>query len=69
VAAFPLALLMSLVNNYIQIRVDGCKLCQQTRRPEPRGDWSLRLNIEHQISMISIMWNRDTCTAFVCSTE
>jgi len=37
VAAFPLAPFMSLVNNYIEIRVDSWKLCQQCRRPEPSG--------------------------------
>jgi anoctamin-10/anoctamin-7 len=37
VAAFPLAPLMAFVNNYIELRVDGWKLCQQNRRPMPRG--------------------------------
>lgn len=37
VAAFPLATAMSFVNNYIEIRVDGWKLCQICRRPEPRS--------------------------------
>eukprot|EP00638_Chattonella_subsalsa_P015368 CAMPEP_0117851498 /NCGR_PEP_ID=MMETSP0949-20121206/22438_1 /TAXON_ID=44440 /ORGANISM="Chattonella subsalsa, Strain CCMP2191" /LENGTH=784 /DNA_ID=CAMNT_0005699333 /DNA_START=338 /DNA_END=2692 /DNA_ORIENTATION=+ len=37
VSAFPLCLLMSFVNNYVEIRVDGWKLCQNCRRPEPRG--------------------------------
>jgi anoctamin-10/anoctamin-7 len=35
VAAFPLALLMSFINNYIEIRVDAWKISQQCRRPEP----------------------------------
>ena len=38
VGAFPLALVMSFVNNYLEIRVDGWKICQQTRRPDPRGE-------------------------------
>jgi hypothetical protein len=37
VAAFPLAPLLSLVNNYVEIRVDGWKLCHVYRRPEPRS--------------------------------
>ena len=44
VAAFPLATVLSLVNNYVEIRVDGWKLCHLCRRPEPRtcediGTW------------------------------
>jgi len=34
VAAFPLALLMSFINNFIEIRVDAWKISQQSRRPE-----------------------------------
>jgi hypothetical protein len=50
VAAFPLASLMSFVNNYIEIRVDGWKLCELCRRPEPRsiediGTWYTILEI------------------------
>eukprot|EP01038_Epipyxis_sp_PR26KG_P011021 gene11021-14802_t len=37
IAGFPLATLMSLINNYVEIRVDAWKLCQLMRRPEPRG--------------------------------
>ncbi len=37
VAAFPLATVLSLVNNYVEIRVDGWKLCHLCRRPEPRS--------------------------------
>jgi hypothetical protein len=44
VAAFPLAAMMSFLSNYIEIRIDAWKLCQQCRRPEPRtaedvGTW------------------------------
>ena len=37
VSSFPLAFPMSLLSNYIEIRADGWKLCQNVRRPEPRG--------------------------------
>lgn len=37
VAAFPLATVLSLVNNYVEIRVDAWKLCHLSRRPEPRS--------------------------------
>jgi len=36
-AAFPLAPLFALVNNFIEIRIDGWKLLQCSRRPEPSG--------------------------------
>lgn len=35
--AFPLAPFMSLVNNWLEIRVDSYKLTFVSRRPEPRG--------------------------------
>jgi len=37
IAAFPLAMMMSFINNYVEMRVDGWNLCHQCRRPEPRG--------------------------------
>jgi len=37
VAAFPLATVMSFVNNYVEIRVDAWKLCQLMQRAEPRS--------------------------------
>lgn len=50
VAAFPLASLMSYVNNYVELRVDGWKLCELCRRPQPRscediGTWYTILDI------------------------
>lgn len=42
VAAFPLCMMMSFINNWVEIRVDGWKLCQLCRRPEPRSAY-LRL--------------------------
>jgi hypothetical protein len=59
VAAFPLALIMSFVSNYIEIRIDAWKLCQQYRRPEPRsaediGTWQAILEA---ISAAAIVCN------------
>lgn len=44
IAAFPLATVMSFINNYVQMRVDAWKLCQLFRRPIPQsrediGSW------------------------------
>ena len=59
VAAFPLATLMSLVNNYVELRVDAWKLCHILRRPEPRGcedigTWAVILEI---VSIAAIFIN------------
>lgn len=59
VTAFPLATTMALVNNYVELRVDAWKLCQLTRRPEPRsqediGTW---LNIMEIIATFSVFVN------------
>lgn len=59
VAAFPLATVLSLVNNYVEIRVDAWKLCQLMRRAEPRsaediGTWQGILEV---ISIASIFIN------------
>jgi anoctamin-10/anoctamin-7 len=59
VTAFPLAPLMAFLSTYVQIRIDGWKLLQLYRRPEPRiaediGSWEDMLQI---ISVISIMTN------------
>ena len=69
VAAFPLASLMSFVNNYVEIRVDAWKLCEQCRRPEPRscediGTWYDILEI---ISYVAVVTNTAlvTYTGFV----
>ena len=37
VSAFPLAPVFACVNNFIEIRVDGWKMCQNTKRPWPKG--------------------------------
>jgi hypothetical protein len=59
VAAFPLATVLSLVNNYVEIRVDAWKLCQIMRRVEPRsaediGTWQSILEV---ISVAAIFVN------------
>lgn len=56
--AYPLVMYMALVNNYVEIRVDGWKLCQETRRPEPKGaedigTWFAILEIMSTIAVIT----------------
>ncbi|CAM9104726.1 unnamed protein product [Ectocarpus sp. 13 AM-2016] len=58
VAAYPLSCLMALVNNYIEIRIDAWKLCQVSRRPEPRGaedigTWHTILTIMSSMAVVS----------------
>ena len=50
---------MSFVSNYIEIRVDAWKLCQQCRRPEPRsaediGTWQV---IFETVSTAAVLCN------------
>lgn len=50
VSAFPLALALALVNNYVLQRLNAWKFCQLSRRPEPRnqadiGSWFVILEI------------------------
>ena len=59
VTAFPLATCMALVNNYVEIRVDAWKLCQISRRTEPRsvediGTW---YTIFDSVSIIAVFVN------------
>ena len=37
VVAFPLATIIAFISNYIEIRIGAWKLCQLSRRPEPRS--------------------------------
>ena len=37
VVAFPLAAVIAFISNYIEIRIGAWKLCQLSRRPEPRS--------------------------------
>lgn len=58
VVAFPLAPFLALVNNVFETRIDAFKVCQQTRRPEPRGaanigTWFDILNIVSYIAVIT----------------
>lgn len=59
IAAYPLAMTMSFISNYVEMRVDAWKLCQLCRRPEPRscediGTWYTILEI---ISFAAVLVN------------
>jgi len=41
VVAFPLTPLLAFLNNILEVKVDSTKLIQVTRRPEPRGVYSI----------------------------
>jgi anoctamin-10/anoctamin-7 len=58
VTAYPLAPLLAVINNYIEIRVDAFKLLKGTRRPEPKGaedigTWQYILEIMSTASVIT----------------
>eukprot|EP00615_Pteridomonas_danica_P014832 CAMPEP_0114382610 /NCGR_PEP_ID=MMETSP0102-20121206/4209_1 /TAXON_ID=38822 ORGANISM="Pteridomonas danica, Strain PT" /NCGR_SAMPLE_ID=MMETSP0102 /ASSEMBLY_ACC=CAM_ASM_000212 /LENGTH=489 /DNA_ID=CAMNT_0001538439 /DNA_START=18 /DNA_END=1488 /DNA_ORIENTATION=+ len=60
VAAFPLAPLLALVNNWIELRIDGWKLCEIHRRPyavgaEDIGTWFWFLDIMSTLAVVSNM--------------
>ena len=60
VAAFPLAPMLALVNNFIEVRVDAWKLCQVYRRPFPMGaedigTWYSFLEIMSTLAVITNM--------------
>lgn len=57
-AAFPLAPLLALINNYVELRVDAWKLCQQTKRAEPLsaetiGTWQAVVGAMSQLAVQS----------------
>lgn len=59
IAAYPLATCMAFVSNYVEMRTDAWKLCQLSRRPEPRscediGTWYAILEV---ISTGSVLTN------------
>lgn len=59
VGAFPLAPTLAFVSGYIQIRIDGWKLCQAHRRPMPKtaediGTWQSMISI---LSVIGVIYN------------
>jgi len=58
VTAFPFAPAMSLLNNYVEIRVDAMKLTRTSRRPFPRsaediGTWQTILELMGTAAVIS----------------
>ena len=66
--AYPLAPLLALLNNILEIRVDASKLCRTMRRPkfevcEDIGSWFAVLNI---IGFLAVIVN-STMVAFVGS--
>jgi anoctamin-10/anoctamin-7 len=66
ISSYPLATILAFVNNYIEMRVDGWKLTQFCRRPEPRaaeniGTWFAILEI---ISSLAVLVN----AGLVCFT-
>src|SRR5437868_3809290 len=59
VAAFPLAPTLAFGASYLQIRVDGWKLCQAHRRPIPKsaediGMWQSMIEI---LSVLAVTFN------------
>ena len=59
VAAFPIGPTFAFASAYIQIRIDGWKLCQAHRRPIPRttediGVWQDMLEI---LSALAVLFN------------
>jgi len=66
VAAFPLTMLLALINNYVEMRVNAWRLCQTFRRPKPRsaediGTWFIVFEI---ISIVAVFTN----AGIVCFT-
>jgi len=59
VAVYPLAPTISFVNAYIQIRIDGWKLCQAYQRPEPKSveDIGVWQNMIEVLSYLAVIYN------------
>jgi len=58
VASFPLAPMLAFVSNYVEIRVDAWKLCQQSKRPEPVscediGTWQTIVSVMSLAAVLS----------------
>ena len=58
VTCFPLAPSLAVANNYLEIRIDGVKLCQGTRRPEPKGaedigTWYIIMDVMSTVAVIT----------------
>jgi hypothetical protein len=59
VGAFPLAPFLALISGYIQIRIDGWKLCQAHRRPIPKiaediGTWQYMIEV---LGIVGVIYN------------
>ena len=59
ICAFPLAVVNAFINNYVALRIDAWKLCQEFKRPEPRsmediGTWYVILET---ISFVAVLTN------------
>ena len=59
VAACPIAPTLAYISSYIQIRIDGWRLCQAYRRPQPKtaedmGFWQEMVEI---LSFLSVVYN------------
>jgi anoctamin-10/anoctamin-7 len=68
VTSFPLAPVLALVNNYIEVRVDAFKLLNECRRPEPKGaqdigSWGVIMGL---MSTASVLTNA-ALTCFTCT--
>ena len=59
VASFPLAPIMAFFSNYIELLVDGWKLCQLHRRPIPKGaqDIGTWMGILEVMGFLSVLTN------------
>lgn len=71
VVAFPLAPVFALLNNLLEVKVDSMKLVSVTRRPEPRGAYSIGTwyDIFSTISYISIVTNIIICIWYTDEIE
>ncbi|KAL5475674.1 hypothetical protein EMCRGX_G025519 [Ephydatia muelleri] len=61
VAAFPLAPLFALLNNWIEIRLDAYKFCTLLRRPvaeraQDIGSWYAILDVVSKLSVVTNAW-------------
>jgi anoctamin-10/anoctamin-7 len=68
VTSFPLAPVLALLNNYIEVRVDAYKLLNECRRPEPKGaqdigSWGVIMGL---MSTASVLTNA-ALTCFTCT--
>jgi hypothetical protein len=63
VVAFPLAPLLALINNFIEIRLDASKISKFCRRPHPEGAHNIGtwFNILEFISYVSVITNSLIC--------